>query len=306
MVKEKIQLAPIVLFVYKRIDTLKATILSLQKNYLASESDLIIFSDSWKTEKDKVEVEVVRKYIASINGFRSVTIKLNKINTGLANSIINGVSEVLSVHGKVIVLEDDLVSSTNYLNFMNQALENFKEEKQVFSISGYSFDLTIPNDYVKDSYFLNRGWSWGWATWRDRWLNVDWSVSNYDNFKKNSFLRNQFSKGGSDLNAMLDKQMTGKLDSWAIRWFFYQFCIKGFTVFPVQSKIYNIGFGQDATHTKGSNKRYIPSFDTSEKVDFEFERFEEMNGYFQKKFQEKMSLLERIKSRLDTILMKLR
>ncbi|MFV5685827.1 sugar transferase [Flavobacterium sp. GB2R13] len=296
------KLAPIVLFTYKRLDTLKQTVAGLQKNYLATDSDLYIFSDAAKGKQDADSVNAVREYIKSINGFKMVTIYESQFNKGLASSIIEGVSQILKIYESVIVLEDDLASTSNFLDFMNQTLTNYKDNEKVFSISGFSFNLQIEEKYVYDTYFLNRGWSWGWATWADRWNKTDWEIKDYNQFVKNNKAQKAFAKGGSDLNGMLKKQMNNNLDSWAIRWFYNQFKIRGLTVYPVESKILNEGFGINATHTKGSSRRYVPILDTENKRLFDFPSKVEITETAQQKFQIKMGYLSRLKSKIETYL----
>ncbi|WP_158974682.1 glycosyltransferase [Cellulophaga sp. L1A9] len=294
--------APILLFTYKRLDALKNTIDALKKNELASDSDLFIFSDGPKQEKDKKIIEDIRVYLKTIDGFKSVTISASPTNKGLANSIIGGVSRVMEQSETVIVLEDDLLTTPNFLTYMNQALSKYTTEEKIFSISGYSFDLRIKDQNPNTTYLLNRGWSWGWATWRDRWEKVDWDVASYAEFSENKKERKEFAKGGSDLNAMLDKQMTGKLDSWAIRWFYHQFKIGGLTLYPLGSKIYNDGFDEFATHTNGSEKRYLPYLDKEHSLNFDFPETVSISHEYQKKFQSKMGLMARIRSKIETLL----
>ncbi len=295
-------LAPVILFAYKRLDTLKKTIEALQKNNLASQSDFYVFSDAAKTIKDEDAVRKVREYLRTICHFKSFIIEEAEVNKGLANSIIQGVTKVFEKHDFVIVIEDDLVTSTNFLNFMNDSLQKFQYESSVFSIAGYSFDLNLTQSIHTDTYFLNRGWSWGWATWKDRWEKIDWEISDYHTFIKNREERKAFSKGGSDLNKMLDKQMSGKLDSWAIRWIYNQYKMKGLTIYPVYSKVKNEGFGKDATHTIGSSRRYKPFFDEEAKTTFTYPENLAITNIAQLKFQRKMGYFSRIKSKIETLL----
>ena len=123
-------LSPIVLFTYKRLDTLKQTITALIANPLALQSDLIIYSDGAKNEKDQIIIEEIRSYLKTITGFKSVRIIASKTNKGLATSIIQGVSEVLAEYHKAIVLEDDLITSTNFLDFMNAGLQEYTTQKK--------------------------------------------------------------------------------------------------------------------------------------------------------------------------------
>ncbi|MBN8861163.1 MAG: glycosyltransferase [Sphingobacteriales bacterium] len=297
--------APILLFTYKRLDTLKQAVAALEKNDMAVLSDLFIFSDAARKEEDKGIVDQVRAYLKTIAGFRSIQIVERDKNLGLARSIISGTSWVLSIRDRVIVLEDDLITTPNFLTFMNAALERYKTETSVFSISGYSFNLksSLP-EYDQDAYFLNRGWSWGWATWKDRWDEVDWAVRSYASFEKSKALRNAFSAGGSDLNKMLREQMQGRIDSWAIRWFYHQFCVGGLTLYPVYSKVYNAGFDEFATHTTGSQKRYIPDIDVKGKTSFYFPAKVSITAEFQTLFRKRMGVMARVRSKLQTILLK--
>ena len=200
-------LAPVVLFCYNRLDTLSQTVDALKKNFLARDSELYIFSEAAKNNSDIIEVDKVRAYVKTIAGFKLVTVYEATENKGLANSIIYGVSKIFKEHNELIVLEDDLVTSPNFLNYMNDSLTRFKENQSVFSISGYSFNLRT--NFQSEFYFLNRGWSWGWATWKNRWEKTDWNVSDYESFSFDRESQRQFAKGGSDLNQMLKKQMKG-------------------------------------------------------------------------------------------------
>ena len=120
------KLAPIVLFVYNRLNHTRQTLEALQKNDLASKSELIIYSDSAKNKNDLDKVAKVREYIKNIDGFKKIIIRKAKKNIGLANSIINGVTKVVNEYGKIIVLEDDLMTSRFFLRFMNEALVAYK------------------------------------------------------------------------------------------------------------------------------------------------------------------------------------
>lgn len=262
-------MSPVIIFAYKRLDTLKRTVEALKNDALALKTELYIYSDCAKTQRDEALVNSVRNYIKNINGFKNVSIQLAEKNRGLANSIISGVSEVISKSDSVIVLEDDLVVSPNFLTYMNQALDFYKGQKEVFSIAGHNLPVTLPHNYDYDTFFTRRSSSWGWATWKDRWEEIDWSCKSYPEFKNNKMDRAAFAAIGSDMNKMLDRQMNGELDSWAIRWCFHQFISNTFSVHPVLSKVENIGFNNEATNTNNYN-RYQTELDTGEKYIFNF------------------------------------
>ncbi len=289
-------IAPVLLFTYKRLDVLKQTVTALQNNLLARETELFIFSDGGKSDADKEKVDEVRKYIKSVGGFKKVVVIESAINKGLANSIIGGVTSIIANYESVIVLEDDLVTSTNFLAFMNQALEHYRKNPKIFSVAGFSF--MIDGLAKKDVYFTMRASSWGWATWKDRWEAIDWEVRNYNSFKKSSKQRQLFNRMGSDMAGMLDKQMNGKMDSWAIRWCFHQFQNQTFTVNPARSKIRNIGFAEGATHTVESFKRYDTELDASANTDFNFTDDIKMEPQILKQFVKHYSIRSRIKYKI--------
>lgn len=290
-------LAPICLFTYNRLQETKRTVEALKKNYLASGSDLFIFSDGPKSEDGVKKIEEVRHYLHSITGFKSVTLYESVKNRGLAESIITGASQIIAKYKKVIVLEDDLLSSPNFLNFMNMALDYYNNQKEIFSVSGYTMNLTSLKSWNKDYYVGLRASSWGWGTWEDRWEIVDWEVKDYHRFVIDPFEQFKFMRGGSDLPYMLWKQMNGKIDSWAIRWCYHQFKNGLLTVFPKESKIISIGFGHDATHTKDT-KRFETNLDPGSQVSFTFENQISPEKELVKEFRRKFSIISRLRDKL--------
>lgn len=247
--------APIVIFVYRR--KIIKLLESLRKNKYAKESRLIIFSDGNKDNTDFDDVNEVRNSLKNIDGFRSIEIVEAKCNKGLANSIITGVTEVVTKYKKIIVLEDDLIVSNNFLEYMNEALSYYNNNSKIWSISGYSARLPCLKKYKKDLYLSVRSSSWGWGTWFDRWQTIDWNSKAFISIKKDRKLKRSFELGGNDMYLMLELQMLKKIDSWAIRWCFSQFLQNKYTVFPAESKVINNGFSDDkGTHNSGLSKQW--------------------------------------------------
>jgi hypothetical protein len=289
-------IAPVLLFTFKRLDTLKNTVSALRGNHLASESDLFIFSDAARHDGEVSSVQAVRDYLTTIDGFKSVSIIEADNNKGLASSIIQGVSKIIGIHEKVIVLEDDLISSTNFLSFMNQALEYYRNETRVFSIGGYTKPMKLLQE--QEVYFTSRGSSWGWATWKDRWKEIDWTAGDYARFSKDKAARKRFNRMGSDLSRMLDRQMNGRINSWAILWCYHQFRKGQYTVFPAVSKICNEGFSAEATHTKEKWSRFRTVLDRSGVEKFHFTDSVELKPAIVKRFTRTYSVPTRITYKL--------
>ena len=262
-------LAPVVLFCYKRLDTLKQAIESLQQNYLADETELFVFSDGPKKAEDELVIAGLRNYLKTITGFKKVTIREAIQNKGLANSIIGGVTEIINKYDKVIVLEDDLVTSRNFLIYINKGLDHYKDNPKIFSITGFSIPIKGLNE--NSVYFTQRSNSCGWGTWKDRWAIIDWEVKDYAALMSNRPARRAFNKMGSDMVGLLTKQKLGKINSWAIRWCYHQFKYDLYSVHPVVSKIKNIGYAStDATHTQESFNRFETKLDTGNTTDIDF------------------------------------
>jgi hypothetical protein len=267
----KLNFAPIVLFVYNRPDHTKQTIEALQKNELATESELFIYSDAAKNEDVADKVQEVREYIKRIDGFKKVTIVEREKNWGLANSIIDGVTKIVNEYGKIIVLEDDLVTSLYFLKFMNEALKTYEDRGDIFSITGFSFSqkfMKIPKEYEKKVYLHYRPMSWSWATWKNRWDLCDWIVAEYEEFKNDKKRIKDFNKGGSDLFNMLKIQKEGKIDSWYIRFCFTAYKFKKYTLYPVKSFISNIGHDGSGIHcSMDFDQKYINNVSSDENSD---------------------------------------
>ena len=290
--------APVIIFCYRR--NIEELIESLLQNKEAEHSNLFIFSDGYKSDKDKENVLFVRKFIKKIKGFKSIKIYESGMNQGLANSIIEGVNLIVNNFGKAIILEDDLIVSRFFLNFMNQALNFYQEDKKIWSISGYSPPLLSLKDYEKDVYLSVRSSSWGWATWLNRWNKVDWVIKDFNHLKKDKNKIDNFNLGGNDLFKMLELQYYGKINSWAIRWCYAQFLNSSYSVTPKISMVKNIGFNDGfETHTSGDAPKWdvklasckINSFNTSlnKEIMMCFKKYYDLSfynkiGYFLKKF----------------------
>jgi len=247
--------APLVLFAYNRPDHLRRTLGSLRRNPLAAQSQFYAFSDGPKTADDEATVAEVRRILRETAGFAGVELEESPQNRGLAASVIRGVTRVLDTHGRAIVLEDDLELSSDFLAFMNAALDAYANRADVFSVSGYLYPIAVPPGYAPDVLLLPRASSWGWATWRDRWEKADWSVSDFSELEKNPAARQPLLRGGADLWPMLQKQRRGLISSWAVRWSLAHAQHGAYGVYPRESKVRNTGADGSGTHT-GSTRRY--------------------------------------------------
>lgn len=244
--------APIVLFVYNRPEHALTLLKSLESNKLSKKSILYIYADGPKSDAVKEQLEKInetRRIVKLKKWCSKVTIIERKKNMGLANSVIAGVTEVINKHGTVIVLEDDLILSKNFLKYMNNALDIFEKKKKVMQISGYLFPVVLENR--DDALFLPFTTSWGWATWRRSWKLFDKEMKRLIFLEKDSRQRKKFDLNNSyPYYDMLLNQKLGRVDSWAIRFYLSVFINNGLTLYPKKTLVYNNGFDGSGVHTK--------------------------------------------------------
>ncbi len=251
-------LAPIVLFAYNRPAHTLKTLEALSNNFYAQESELFVFCDGAKHLDDEHLVQNVRAVVRSKPWCGKMQVVERITNWGLANSIIDGVTKLCEEFGKVIVLEDDLVTSPYFLGYMNQALDLYTESGRVMQISGHMFPVDLKVDTDKDSVFLPYTSSWGWATWERAWKSFDRDAKAYTDLKQNKQLQYQFNLNGSyPYFNMLEDQLSGKINSWAIRWYLSVFMEEGLILHPAKSLVKNIGFDGSGTHCGKDNVNNI-------------------------------------------------
>ena len=239
--------APIALFIYNRPEHTRRTLESLIRCAEFADSPLYIFCDGPKSSTDQRKVQRARDVAFSLVGTRAKFIE-SQTNKGLANSIISGVSQLCSTYGRAIALEDDLVVAPVFLNFLNRALDKYQDSEQVMHVSGYMF--SIPEFLTRnEALFLPITTSWGWGTWKRAWDCFDPQASGWEVLKTDGDLQKRFNLDGAfDYSNMLKKQMSGKIDSWAIRWHWSIFKSNGINLFPPQSYVQNIGLDGSGTH----------------------------------------------------------
>jgi hypothetical protein len=244
-------LSPIALFVYNRPWHVQQSIAALQRNALASGSDLYVFSDAARDEHSTDAVQEVRDCIKRVSGFKSLNIIERTHNLGLAKSIIDGVTLLCNRFGRVVVLEDDMVTSEYFLTYMNDALERYASDDRVISIHGYVYPV---RQSLPEAFFLLGADCWGWATWDRGWrlFNPNGQLQ-LDELRRRGLI-NEFDFNGSyPYSKMMEAQIRGDNDSWAIRWYASAFLAGKLTLYPGQSLVRNIGNDRSGTHCGDSD-----------------------------------------------------
>lgn len=240
------QPAPVAAFVFRRPEHTRAMLASLRANPEAARTPVVVFCDGPRSKDDERAVAATRAAVRA-SELPALTVVEAERNRGLAASVIAGVTRMCAEYGRVIVLEDDLILAPTFLDYMNAALVRYRDDARVQSISGFMYPVPSPRD--ADAVFLPVISSWGWATWSRAWGQFDAAASGVEALRRSRSLRRRFDLGGAyPYHEMLEAQLRGERDSWAIRWYLTAFLRGGLTLFPARSLVENRGFGEGGTH----------------------------------------------------------
>jgi len=273
----------------------------LQKNEFARESELFIFSDGPRNEKEVENVKRVRQFVKTIKDFKKITIIERDGNYGLANNIINGITRIVNQYGKIIVLEDDMITSPYFLKFMNEALEMYENEERVASIHGYAYPV---KEKLPPTYFIRGADCWGWATWKRAWdLFEPDGKKLLEGIKKHKLQKLFDFNNSYPYTSMLEGQVRGRNNSWAIRWYASIFLKNMLTLYPFPSVVKNIGLDASGIHC-GLNPGLIPELSNKpiapEKISMEenqyarraFEKFFRSNRFMLGKIEKVLKIFK--------------
>lgn len=249
------ELAPIGIGTYSRINHLKQTIEALQKNTLAKQSELYIFSDAPQKGDEEI-VQKVRDYIDTVDGFKKVHIVKRETNGRVSNNR-GGFQWLLDTYGKAIFLEDDIVTAPGFLQYMNDALEFYKDDEKILTISGYCPTFKFPKEYKEDVFILQRHSSWGTATWGHKLhlFKIDLKDHGFEEFLKNKKAIKEFQQNGEDMLNMVMAEYNGKLDGLDVKLMYYEYAYDKYSLFPSKSMVQNIGHDGTGLHC-GTTDRF--------------------------------------------------
>ena len=254
--------SPVAFFAFNRPEHTRRTLAALAANELAVDTELHIFCDGPRSQGDEEAVAQVRQICRNASGFAALHIHEQNANQGLANSLIAGINSMFGEYERVIVFEDDVLTSPKTLRFLNTCLERYESEPVVFNIAAWSPDpkkVGFPDDYPWDIYFIPRFHCWGWATWKERWQSIDWNVSTAPVFFNNQYALRAYAQGGVDLPPMLRACLDKRIDSWAVRADFSRFTHGRLGLNPLHSYVENIGFDNSGTHCGESRQSSVDS-----------------------------------------------
>jgi len=238
-------------FCYSRASKLKRCISALLKNPECINMDIVFFSDGYKGDHDKNGVLETRDYIDTVSGFRNVIKHFRDRNFSTGPNFQAGLTFLSEHYEEFIIVEDDLIVSSNYIKFLMDGLDFYRNKPTVFCITAYVYPLKL-NNYPYDTMIYKRFCSYGWAGWSDRFTSVIWDPKELQNLIDNSpGFMNRLNSEGYDLGRMIKKQLSGKISTWDVQLQVHVAENRLKVVYPVLSKVNNIGFDEQSTNTFG-------------------------------------------------------
>lgn len=241
----------IAVFCYKRAAKLKRVMEALLANPECAEMEIVFFSDGYKGSADEAGVAATRAYIDSLEGFGKIHKQYRERNLSTGPNFHQGISWLCQNYDQFIVVEDDLVVAPNYLRYMLDALDFYRNDDNIFAVSGFCFPIE-KNNYSFDTFIHTRFSCYGWASWSDRVKKVVWDEKELSKLLYHTpGFKSKLDREGMDLSRILDKQLTGKISTWDIQ-MQVQVAVEDMkVVYPVSSKTSNIGFDNESTNTFG-------------------------------------------------------
>jgi len=238
---------PILLIVYNRPEIVQKLLKALNK---IKPIDVFVFCDGPKTKADRLLVTKTRKLFKELPWACNVTRKFQKNNLGCQKGVSSAISWFFENVPQGIILEDDCIPNKSFFNFTASLLKKYKNDTRISMISGSNLGF---KNCSNDSYFYSKySMVWGWATWKNEWKAYD-KHYNYKTEKLFSKNNTQICRRLGINNKFISnvkKAHQGKLDSWAYLWSYFNLIENRLSVIPKYNLIKNIGFGNEATHTK--------------------------------------------------------
>ena len=274
---KRIMLAPVVLFGFNRADHMERVIKALSSNLCANESDLYVYIDKPNSD-DAINIEknalvlnmLERENDLLSSSFKSVSINVAEKHKGCKKSIIEGISEIIHKYGRVIVVEDDILTSKDFLKLMNDMLDFYDTDKRVFTVGGYSEPFKALEKYDKDVYALYRASSWGWATWVDRFDTIDFHLDKSALKDKETFKRLRL--GGTEMQGLIKNEILGLSDAWDVQLAYAHAKQDKISIFPKISRAYNIGLDNTGTHCTDASEQAKEQQELKEPMPFKLEK----------------------------------
>jgi hypothetical protein len=158
-----------------------------------------------------------------------------------------------------IILEDDCLPHLDFFPYCQQLLQKYRNSKVSF-IGGTNFQDDIKRG--DGSYYFSAGHhaTWGWASWRSKWIRFDYYLENIDNnlmTKTIKFYFNNIVQRNYWISIFQEVRKNRYFEScWDYQFYFSCWLNRELAIVPNSNLISNCGFNEQATHTFSIDSKF--------------------------------------------------
>jgi SAM-dependent methyltransferase len=245
---------PVAFIIFNRPETTARVFAEIAK---VQPPTLLVVADGPRPDKpgEAERCDAARKVIERVNWECRVLTNYSEINLGCKRRVSSGLDWVFKTVEEAIVLEDDCLPDPSFFAFCDELLEKYRKNERIMMISGFNFEGRTQCD---GSYFFSRyPHIWGWASWRRAWRHYDAGMREWSKWQRSDAFNSLFKTENEKAfwSRTFDRVFRGEIDTWDAQVTYTTFRTGALSIFPNTNLISNIGFGEEATHTK-----HKPSF----------------------------------------------
>ena len=244
-------MAQVALIIFNRPDLVETQVRMLRQ--LSLERLFVIADGPRDGTEDEAKCAASRQIVERAAWSCPVETNFADRNMGCANRIVTGLDWVFSRTDRAIILEDDCVADQTFFAFCDELLERYGRQPEVMQICGTNLlaGSSLPHSYRFSHHVV----CWGWATWARAWAKNDLGMNVDDDRLEMLLRRNMFGNSGAIEHWRNEIRLTllGKLDAWDYPWQVSVWNNDGVAIHPACNLVTNIGFREDATHTRNAS-----------------------------------------------------
>lgn len=250
----------VLFIIFNRPDTTMKVFEAIRQ---ARPSKLYIAADAPRTShpSDKQKCAQARAITEHVDWPCEVRRLYQQVNLGCSLGPRAAFDWFFSQEPEGIILEDDCLPHPDFFSFATFMLKHYRDEKRIISINGSNLGYNMDNGFSYTySRFMNM---WGWATWSDRAAAIDYTLASWKQVKCPLWwLYRHMRQNIFDADIHWYRYWQEKFDRtvmddnitwWDWQWIYHQLRNKQLSIVPGRNLVANIGFGENATHTKSSD-----------------------------------------------------
>ncbi|MEH1767117.1 MAG: glycosyltransferase family 2 protein [Nostoc sp.] len=241
---------PVAFLIFNRPDTTAKVFAAIRQ---AKPPKLLVVADGPRSDRpsEAEKCAAARAIIDFVDWECEVLTNYSDINIGCGKRISSGINWVFEQVEEAIILEDDCLASSNFFQFCELMLNQYRHDERIMMISGTNFLGTWKSN-IQSYHFSYYGGIWGWASWRRAWRYYNYEIKLWTDNEIKARIHDVLANKKQYIyrEKIFEQVYNGMIDTWDYQWSFARLLQSGLSIVPSANLISNIGFGNDATHTK--------------------------------------------------------